>query len=185
MKFIIGLGNPSKKYEKTRHNIGFLILDALAKEAFKKNVKFLAKTSSLFESPEKVLLVKPQTFMNDSGNAVGKLVNFYKLKPERDILLVYDDIDILFGEIRLRESGASGGHKGVASVIETLGTDKFPRLRFGIRNEFVKNYKAADFVLTNFSAVEQKKLKELINKSCQAISFALKYDFVSAMNKFN
>ena len=185
MKLLICLGNPGNEYEKTRHNIGFMIADALSKNSFQADKKSKSEISLFSDSSEKILLIKPQTFMNNSGQTASKLINFYKLNPEQDVLLVYDDIDIAFGEIRLRQQGSSGGHRGVESIIIALGNKTIPRIRFGIKNEFAKNYKAENFVLSNFSKEEQKALPKLIKKSCQIINFALEYDFVSAMNKFN
>ncbi|MHA1575398.1 MAG: aminoacyl-tRNA hydrolase [Alphaproteobacteria bacterium] len=186
MKIIVGLGNPGKKHEKTRHNIGFMILNKLATESFKKTNKFNAQISVFSETPEKILLVKPQTFMNNSGFTVSKTLNFYKLNPQNDLLLIYDDKDLPFGNIRLRKNGGAGGHNGIKSIINSIGTKNFSRLRFGIRNEFFKGGETtADFVLSSFSQTEKKQKPELIKKSCKILKFALEYDFVSAMNEFN
>ncbi len=182
MKLIVGLGNPGEEYSKNRHNVGFMILDKLANSTFKKNKKFNAQIS---EFSQEILLVKPQTFMNNSGQTVNQMINFYKLSATEDLILVYDDIDIPFGEIKLRLQGGSAGHNGVKSVIQSIGTNNFQRLRFGIENEYTDKYESSDFVLSNFSQTEQKKLPALINKSCQALEIALKYDFVSAMNEYN
>lgn len=186
MKIVVGLGNPGKQYELTRHNLGFMVLDALKNTPFHLSSKWQAELSTYQEKPEKILLVKPQTYMNNSGNIVKQLVSFYKLDPQRDLIVTYDDIDLPFGEIRLRLQGRAAGHRGMQSIINSVQTTKIPRLRLGISNQMLANYSASDFVLSTFTKEEQKKAVPLVlKKSCQALIFALKYDFVSAMNKYN
>jgi len=160
MKLIVGLGNPGKKYARTRHNAGFLFLDFLADKwrmgEWKKNTTFQALMVETKKDGEKVLLVKPQTFMNNSGKSVGPLARFYKLKP-MDILLVYDDIDLSPNRLRFRQGGSSAGHNGVESVAAALGSFAMPRIRFGIgRNE---RWKPEEYVLRNFSQSELTALK--------------------------
>lgn len=171
-KLIIGLGNPGKKYEKNRHNLGFRVADALARElglAFKHNKKFVAEIATPHlssptsgeELKEGVILAKPQTFMNDSGRAVSVLKNFYKL-GNRDLLIVHDEIDLPLGKMRLSQDAGSAGHHGVESIIATIGQD-FARLRIGIDGrESRKHIATEDYVLQNFTAEEEKKLKEII-----------------------
>jgi len=132
MKLIIGLGNPGKEYAKTRHNAGWRGLDILAgKNEWKENSKFNAEMAEIKINKAKVVLAKPLTFMNKSGDAVGKISRYYKIKKE-DVLIIYDDIDMLLGQLRLRTEGSSGGHQGMQSVLKSLRTEKVARLKIGI-----------------------------------------------------
>ena len=162
MKVVIGLGNPGKKYEKTRHNIGFIAIDNLRK---KLNVndereKFQALVSEKNIDGEKVIFLKPQTFMNLSGNSVIEIVNFYKLDPKKDIIVIYDDMDLSFGDIRIREKGSSGGHNGIKSIISHIG-EEFIRIKCGIG---AKERDAVEHVLGEFNQTEQKDLEEILEK---------------------
>ena len=162
MKVVIGLGNPGKKYEKTRHNIGFIAVDNLRK---KMNIsdereKFQALVSEKNIDGEKVIFLKPQTFMNLSGNSVIEIVNFYKLDPKKDIIVIYDDMDLSFGDIRIREKGSSGGHNGIKSVISHIG-EEFIRIKCGIG---AKEKDAVEHVLGEFNQTEQKDLDEILEK---------------------
>ena len=162
MKVVIGLGNPGKKYEKTRHNIGFIAIDNLRK---KLNVndereKFQALVSEKNIDGEKVIFLKPQTFMNLSGNSVIEIVNFYKLDPKKDIIVIYDDMDLSFGDIRIREKGSSGGHNGIKSIISHIG-EEFIRIKCGIG---AKEKDAVEHVLGEFNQTEQKDLDEILEK---------------------
>ena len=152
MKLIIGLGNPDKKYQKNYHNAGFLAADFLKEyfqfNDFKLNQKFLAQISDGKIDKENILIVKPQTYMNNSGESVKKILDFYKLSPS-DILLIYDDFEIPFGTIRIREQGSDGGHLGVRSVIERIGSQNFKRIRIGISNGIIKE-PLEKYVLKNF-----------------------------------
>ncbi len=163
MKIIFGLGNPGKKYQKTRHNIGFMILDLLAKEysvLFKSDSKTNSEIAEIVYAGEKILLCKPQTFMNNSGQVVSSLTNYYKLESQ-DILIIQDEIDLPFGQIKFSENSGSAGHKGIQSIIDHLKTKDFKRLRFGIEKE--ENKLATEiFVLKNFSK-EEFKIIEKIN----------------------
>ncbi|HPI67436.1 MAG TPA: aminoacyl-tRNA hydrolase [bacterium] len=163
MFLIIGLGNPGKKYEKNRHNSGFMavdfVLDKKTKWIENKKLKSLIKEMEINE--QKVVLVKPQTFMNNSGVAVLALTKKYKIKPE-NIIMVYDELDLPFGTIRVKLGGSAAGHNGIKSIIEKLGTDKFWRIRIGISNEKREVVPADKFVLANFSKEELKDLKEKI-----------------------
>lgn len=150
MKLVIGLGNPGKEYEKTRHNIGFRIVEALS------------------ELGNDVTVLKPMEFMNNSGKAVAKEVKFYKLDPTKDILVVSDDKDMIFGKLRERSEGSAGGHNGLKSIIEHLGTENFHRLKFGVGHEDQKIPTDA-FVLQNFSKDEEEKLPELIDEAVKKI----------------
>ena len=162
MKVVIGLGNPGKKYEKTRHNIGFIAVDNLRK---KMNIsdereKFQALVSEKNIDGEKVIFLKPQTFMNLSGNSVIEIVNFYKLDPKKDIIVIYDDMDLSFGDIRIREKGSSGGHNGIKSIISHIG-EEFIRIKCGIG---AKERDAVEHVLGEFNQTEQKDLDEILEK---------------------
>ena len=162
MKVVIGLGNPGKKYEKTRHNIGFIAIDNLRK---KLNVndereKFQALVSEKNIDGEKVIFLKPQTFMNLSGNSVIEIVNFYKLDPKKDLIVIYDDMDLSFGDIRIREKGSSGGHNGIKSIISHIG-EEFIRIKCGIG---AKEKDAVEHVLGEFNQTEQKDLEEILEK---------------------
>ena len=162
MKVVIGLGNPGKKYEKTRHNIGFIAVDNLRK---KMNIsdereKFQALVSEKNIDGEKVIFLKPQTFMNLSGNSVIEIVNFYKLDPKKDIIVIYDDMDLSFGDIRIREKGSSGGHNGIKSIISHIG-EEFIRIKCGIG---AKEKDAIEHVLGEFNQTEQKDLEEILEK---------------------
>ena len=152
MKIVVGLGNPGRQYSGTRHNIGFMVADKLASTralAFSRK-KFKAKLAAGSIEGKPVLLVKPQTFMNSSGESVSALMRFYKCELS-DLIVVYDDVDLPFGKLRLRPEGGSAGHKGMRSIISALGSENFPRLRVGIRGEFVYG-ELSDYVLGKFSS---------------------------------
>ncbi len=151
MKLIIGLGNPGEKYEKTRHNAGFIAIEELKKD-----------------KPSRVVLVKPQTFMNNSGKAVKELVDYYGVKPQ-DLWIIHDDIDLSIGEYKISEGQGSAGHKGVQSVIDILGTKGFNRVRIGICPSAGKPKNVEDFVLKKFSKEEIGKLKETLKKIVEEI----------------
>lgn len=166
MKLLCGLGNPGAKYEGSRHNAGFIFIDEYAKEndfpAFQE--KWNALVSEKGTGEGKVFLIKPLTFMNLSGEAVSKFVNFYKI-PLEDLIIIYDDIDLSLGTIRFRNTGSAGTHNGMKSIIQHLGSDQFPRLRLGVESrgeELPKEMDLAAFVLAPFSASEQARLKEML-----------------------
>lgn len=164
MKLVIGLGNPGKEYEKTRHNIGFIFIDKLFKNLknsnykfseFKWNKKFLALISKGTVNKEKIILVKPQTYMNNSGKSVEKLVRFYKLNPKKDLLIIYDDIDLPLGTLRAKGKSAAG-HKGMQSIIDSLNTQNIKRIRMGIKNTKGEIKDIKIFVLEKFTEKEKK-----------------------------
>ncbi|MFH1889989.1 MAG: aminoacyl-tRNA hydrolase [Candidatus Kuenenbacteria bacterium] len=165
MYLIVGLGNPGKKYEKTRHNAGFMAIDFLAEkfgfEDFKTKNKFKAEVAEGKSGNEKIIMAKPQTYMNNSGDAVQLLQSFYGIKSE-NIVVIYDELDLPLGKIRVRDEGSSAGHKGVESIIIKIGTDKFNRIRIGIKNENAEKMPADKFVLSKFGLVEKFKLKNNI-----------------------
>jgi len=182
---IAGLGNPGEEYENNRHNIGFMVLNRFATkygEVFSKYEK-QALIAKFHFNNNRLLLVKPQTFMNRSGKAIGGLVRYYKI-PLDNLMVVYDDIDLPFGAIRIRPSGGAGGHKGLDSVINQLGTDIFPRMRLGIgRPPGIQN--AASYVLKDFLHSESDILEILLEKSYDAIMVFLQHGIETAMNKYN
>jgi len=185
VKIIVGLGNPGRQYARTRHNVGFMVVDKLAANhglTFSRR-KFNAKVASGKVARADVILVKPQTFMNLSGDAVGPLVRFYQL-PSSALLTVFDDIDIPFGSIRLRPSGSSGGHKGMKSIIATLGTDKFPRLRVGIRGSTATG-DLSEYVLKPFTSEERTHLDDIVQRACECVETVLTGPFDKAMSQFN
>lgn len=184
MKLIVGLGNPGKEYEKTRHNIGFMVMDRLA-DILNVSIsisKFKGEYVKLKYKGEDVILLKPMTYMNNSGESVIQVMNYFKIDVE-DILVVYDDMDMPVGKLRLRESGSAGGHNGVKSIIAHVGTQKFKRIRVGIDKH--PRIKVIDYVLGHFQKDEQVLIDEGIENAVKAIELYLDKDFVVAMNQFN
>ncbi len=175
MKLIIGLGNPGEEYKKTRHNAGFLTVDALALKlqatSYKLQANFNAEVSEGIIDNKKIILAKPQTFMNNSGQAVRAILDYYKIKPE-DIVVIHDDLDILLGEYKISKNKNSGGHKGVQSIIDYLGTKDFTRIRIGIMTENKKT-PTEKFVLERFSKDEMKIIKGVIEEIINNISTQL------------
>ena len=183
MRAIIGLGNPGLKYKNTRHNIGFRIVEHLGDEL---KVSFKAGKGDYYFSEaeiegQRTLLVKPVTYMNRSGQAVKHLIRYFPLETE-DLLIVYDDFHLPFGTLRFRRQGSDGGHNGIKSIIENLGTQEFARCRAGIGSQFDDS---VSFVLSNFSRVEQKKLTEWLPIITDGIRYWVAEDIEAAMNKFN
>lgn len=176
MKLIVGLGNPGKEYARTRHNVGWLALDELAKKldfpAFKEDKKMGAEISAGKINTTKVLLAKPQTFMNRSGEAVAAIAKFYKIKPA-DIWIIQDDLDMPLGKIRVRNTGSSGGHKGIESIIRHLKTGDFSRMKIGIKPPEGQSVPAEAFVLQKFRKEEEKIIKDNIKRAVQEIETAL------------
>ncbi len=186
MLLIAGLGNPTKEYEHTRHNMGFDCVDVIAgKFGIKINKsRFKALFGVGTVAGEKVVLIKPQTFMNLSGYAVGLLVKFYKADPKKDLLVIYDDTDIEAGHIRIRKSGSAGGHNGMKSIISSLGTEEFARIRIGIGKR-KENDEMVDFVLGRFSAEDRKIIDEAIGKAADAACDMAENGIDHAMNRYN
>jgi PTH1 family peptidyl-tRNA hydrolase len=167
MKMVIGLGNPGEKYKNNRHNSGFIIIDEFKKSwnfpDFEMSQKFNAEISEGNQNEEKIMLMKPQTFMNDSGEAVKKIMDFYKLTPE-NITVIHDDLDINLGEFRISTDSASAGHKGVEDIIDKIGTQNFRRVRIGIEGEEKRRTRTVPgdvFVLQSFSEEEIEIIKNL------------------------
>ena len=186
MFVIVGLGNPGKKYENTRHNAGFIAIDALAEKygisISEKKHKALCG-SGVIEG-NKVILVKPETYMNLSGESVRSVMDFYKIDPEEDMLVIYDDISLAPGNIRIRKKGSAGGHNGIKSIIAHTGTQNFMRIKVGV-GEKPSGWDLADYVLGHFSDEDNVKLKETMPDIIQAATLMVQGDVDKAMNDFN
>ena len=183
---IVGLGNAGTEYKAHRHNVGFLIVDALARAhglAFSRHKRMRARVAEGQINGEPVVLAKPQTYMNLSGRAVGRLGRAHNVSPER-ILIVYDDLDLPLGRLRLRPQGGSGGHRGMRSIIDSLGTQDFPRLRVGIDRP-PGRVDPADYVLQPFDADQRELLPTIAKVSVAAIECWLATDITTAMDRFN
>jgi len=194
-KLIIGLGNPGKKYELTRHNVGFQLIDRFASSleshsSFVVSKKHHCQISeiNLVEQtpPEKIFLAKPQTFINRSGQAVKTLRDYYKI-PLKNILVLHDDYDLPLGKIRFSRNASAGGHNGIKSIIQSLHSKNFIRLRVGIKSNNLPLAKTPldTFVLAKFSQKEKKALEQMLTLSVQAIDFFISHDFETTANKFN
>lgn len=186
MFVIVGLGNPTAQYEGTRHNAGFDVIDVVAE---KYNISVDARKCRAFcgkgvIAGQKVLLVKPQTYMNLSGESVGGIVNYYKIDPESDLLVIYDDISLDVGQLRIRKKGSAGGHNGIKSIIAHLGTTVFPRIKVGV-GEKPKNYDLADYVLGHFSKQERELMEEGYEHASDAVEQIVQGEIEAAMNVFN
>lgn len=190
IKLVIGLGNPGQKYEQTRHNIGFLVMDRLAHIYGAQMANHLKWRAHLAKVPgSNAMLMKPQTFMNESGQSVGAALRFYKWQPEQ-VLVVYDDVSLPFGALRFRMAGSAGGHNGIRSMIAHLGSDQFPRLKLGIGNAGQEEKTKAGASLTGhvlgkFSVDEQNQLENTLATAAEAVQFALSEGVESAANTFN
>ncbi|MNR80374.1 Peptidyl-tRNA hydrolase [compost metagenome] len=186
MKVIVGLGNPGKQYEETRHNAGFMVIERLAKawgaEA-RLESKFEALVAEAHFGGQKVILVEPLTYMNLSGRAIQKVLQFYKLTPD-DLLVVYDDFALPLGSIRIRIQGSAGGHNGISSIIQCLGTQIFARLRVGV-GPLPPRWSTKDFVLSRFGPAERDDLDQGLNDAVIAVESALTKGYSEAMNRFN
>lgn len=185
MKWIVGLGNPGSAYDKTRHNVGFMTLDALAARhgiAFgPSKCKALVGEGNI--DGTKVVLIKPLTYMNLSGESVHAFMSYYKANLE-DLIVVYDDLDTLVGKIRLRYQGSAGGHNGIKSIIQHTGTQTFNRIRLGISRPD-PGLAIVDYVLSPFAKKEKDYLQQMIDHSCDAIEYSLDHSFEHTMAKFN
>ena len=184
MKLIVGLGNPGGEYKNTRHNVGFMALDYYLEEnnlnADKKKFKGIYAETTI--NGEKIILLKPQTYMNSSGTCVRDFVNYFHIDV-KDMLVIYDDMDLNVGTLRLREKGSAGGHKGMNSIIENLKTNEFKRVRVGISKD--KNISVVDYVLGKFSSEDRQLIDEKIEKISHVIEDFIKYDFNKVMSLYN
>lgn len=186
MYIIVGLGNPGKQYEQTRHNVGFIAIDEIAKRLSIKmdKLKFKAIIGEGKIGLNKVILVKPQTFMNLSGQSVLEIMNFYKVQKE-NLIVLYDDIDVDVGKVRIRHKGSSGTHNGMRNIIYLLGYDDFPRFRIGISKPSNKNYNLADYVLGKFEKSEINNIVSAIEMTAEAVIYSVENTLDKAMNKYN
>lgn len=186
MYVIAGLGNPTKQYEKTRHNIGFDVIDALAE---KYNISMNEKKHKAIcgkgiIAGQKVLLVKPQTFMNLSGESVAAVLDFYKLDPAEELLVIFDDISLAPGNIRIRKKGSAGGHNGIKNIIAMTGSSDFSRIKVGV-GEKPAGWDLADHVLGHFSKEDRVYVEDAIKDACVATEYMVMGDIDRAMNEFN
>ncbi len=183
---VVGLGNPGAKYETTRHNAGFLFITRLEDSlGFKaKKLKFHALIGDSRICSRKILFMKPQTMMNNSGLAVKECADFYKIPPER-IIVIFDDISLEPGKLRIRRKGSAGGHNGIKSIIAHLGTEDFPRIKLGVGKKPHPDYDLADWVLANFPKKDIPLVRNAIDEGCKALEYMVNDDIEKAMSKFN
>ncbi len=184
MKLIVGLGNPGKEYTNTRHNCGFLAIDEIAKELGVEinQQKFHGEYGKTKYKGEDIILLKPLTYMNNSGQSIQSCMQFFKINIE-DIIIIYDDLDMPVGKLRLRTSGGAGGHNGIKSIIQHVGTQNFNRIRIGIdRHKYIK---VVDYVLGNFTDEERKWIDSGLTEASKAVLLSVEKDFTAAMNAFN
>lgn len=185
MKLIVGLGNPTAKYEGTRHNVGFEVIDSLVE---KYNIPLdVMKHKGIYGKGkiegQTVILLKPMTFMNLSGESVIEVAKYYKVLPE-DVIVIYDDINLDVGRLRIREKGSAGGHNGIKNIIAHLGTEEFPRIRVGVGMK-PPRMDLADYVLSRFSEDDQALMNQGYERACEALKLLLVDDIPQAMNQYN
>lgn len=186
MFIIVGLGNPTLRYEGTRHNVGFDVIDLLAD---KYNISVDVRKSRAYIGKgiiegQKVILAKPQTYMNLSGESVRSLADYYKIDEESELIVLYDDVSLDVGQLRIRKKGSAGGHNGIKSIILHLGTDVFMRVKIGV-GEKPKNYDLADYVLGHFSKAERELMEEGYEKCVRAVGMMINGEADAAMNEYN
>lgn len=183
---VVGLGNPGDKYENTRHNAGFMVVDELAERLHVpvQRLKYKALTNTAEVGGKRVLLMKPVTYMNLSGEAVRQAAEFYKIPPER-VLVISDDVSLPVGKLRIRKGGSAGGHNGLKSIIAQLGSDRFPRLKIGVGEKPHPDYDMADWVLSKFAGVDRQMIEEAMKRAADAVECLLRDGADQAMNKFN
>jgi len=184
LKVIAGLGNPGEKYAYTRHNIGFMVISELA-DRFKINssYKFDGLIGDFFFGGEKIIIFQPMKYMNKSGQPIYKVLDYFGIEPE-DLLIIHDDLDLELGSMRFKQNGGSGGHNGIKSIINNLGTDNFKRLKIGIGRPS-KNIPVPDFVLTTFKGEEKDVSEKVVKDAASAVELMLKENISKAMNKYN
>ena len=183
---IVGLGNPGDKYENTLHNVGFLVADELGERGrFPiQRLKFKALTNTATIGGQGVLVMKPTTYMNLSGEAVGEAARFYKLASDH-VLVISDDVDLPLGKLRIRTGGSAGGHNGLKSIIQHLGSDQFPRLKVGVGGKPHPDYDMADWVLGKLQGEDKKVMDEAVKRAADAVECFLRDGPQKAMNRFN
>ena len=183
---LVCLGNPGDKYENTRHNVGFMVADEVAERqrAPIQKVKFKALTNVLTISGEKVLVMKPTTYMNLSGEAVRQAVDFYKVAPDH-VLVISDDTSLAVGRLRIRKGGSAGGHNGLKSIIQHLGSDQFPRIKVGVGEKPHPDYDLADWVLGKFVGEDKKTIDTAVKRAADAVECIIADGCDKAMNRFN
>ena len=186
MYLIAGLGNPGKQYEATRHNMGFDTIDCLVEtyNVPQGGVKFNAMYGKGIIGGEKAILMKPLSYMNLSGGPIQEMSSYFKIDPETELIVIYDDIDLEPGQLRIRKKGSAGGHNGIKDIIRRLGTEKFIRIRVGVGAK-PKGWDLADFVLGHFSDSDRKLVDEGINDATEAVEMILSEGVDAAMNKYN
>lgn len=186
MYVIVGLGNPTDKYNGTRHNVGFDVIDRIADEY---NISVGSRKSRAFTGTgmiagQKVLLAKPQTFMNLSGESVRSLADFYKIDVEKELLVIYDDVSLEVGQLRIRKKGSAGGHNGIKSIISHLGTNVFERIKIGVGDKPAQ-YDLADYVLGHFSKEDKSRMEEGYKRAVRAVELLVSGQVEQAMNEYN
>ena len=183
---LVGLGNPGDKYDNTRHNVGFAAIDQLAEELKVpvQKLKYRALTQTVELGGAKVLLMKPITYMNLSGEAVGEAARFFKI-PADHVLVLSDDVSLPVGKLRIRKGGSAGGHNGLKSIIQHLGTDQFPRLKVGVGGKPHPDYDMADWVLGKLQGEDKKAMDEAARRAAQAVECLLSQGMDKAMNQYN
>ena len=183
---VVGLGNPGDQYENTRHNAGFRVVDELADRGDfpVQRLKFHALTNTAVIGGQGVLVMKPVTYMNLSGEAVGEAARFYKIPPER-VLVISDDVSLPIGKLRIRKGGSAGGHNGLKSIIQHLGTDQFPRVKIGVGEKPHPDYDMADWVLSKFTGEDLKTIQAAVKKAADAVACYVEHGPDKAMNRFN
>ena len=183
---VVGLGNPGSQYENTRHNAGFAVIDALADRGDfpVQRLKFHALTNTATVGGQGVLVMKPVTYMNLSGQAVGEAARFYKISPDH-VLVISDDVDLPLGKLRIRKGGSAGGHNGLKSIIQHLGTDQFPRLKVGVGGKPHPDYDMADWVLGKLQGEDKRIMDDDAVRAAQAVECLLSQGIDRAMNQFN
>lgn len=186
MYVIVGLGNPGREYENTRHNIGFRVIDAVAErygiDVTEKKHRALIGKGAI--GGQKVLLVKPQTYMNLSGESVRAVIDYYKVDEKDELIVIFDDISLDVGKLRIRKKGSAGGHNGIKSIIAHLGHDSFQRIKMGVGDK-PKGYDLADYVLGHFSAEDNRLMEESIGRAVEAVAVMLQDGPDKAMNLYN
>lgn len=186
MYIIVGLGNPTKEYEGTRHNVGFEVIDAIAD---KYNIDVTERKHRAFcgkglVAGQRVILVKPQTYMNLSGESVRSVLDFYKVDEESELIVIYDDVSLGVGQLRIRKKGSAGGHNGIKNIIQHLGHNVFQRIKVGV-GEKPKEYDLADYVLGHFSKEDKELMKDGYKRAVEAVEMLVMGDVDGAMNEFN